>query len=188
MTEKFCPSCKVLNKEGAYFCIYCGAPLDPDEQSQFTPRRMATDLEFLSQVLEKKFIDSLEIPERGVALHLPKNTQPIFVLEDKEFVLGRKINEEQEGVIDLTAFDAYECGVSKRHAKIQKNGDGYEVIDLGSTNGTWLDKKRLIPNRAYDLYSGALISLGRLYLYVIFAQKGANRKPDSARSAKPGTA
>ena len=171
MSDKFCPSCKVLNKDSAYFCIYCGAPLIPTQESQLTPLRMDNDLEFLSQVIEKKFIQSLDVPEQGIALHLPKNTAPIFVVDDKEFTLGRKITEEQEDVIDLSPFDAYECGVSKRHAMIRKTGEGYELVDLGSTNGTWLNKKRLIPNRAYELYSGALISLGRFYLYVIFTQK-----------------
>jgi DNA-binding NtrC family response regulator len=53
--------------------------------------------------------------------------------------------------------------VSGHHARIAKtdhgdDGDGYEVIDLGSKNGTWVDNVR-VEDRA-PLHDGALVFIG----------------------------
>ncbi len=171
MVDKFCPSCNNLNGIEATFCIYCGAPLERRGEDQPTPQRMDTDFTFISQVIEKAHIDSLEVPERGVALHLGDDAKAIYVVDEQVFILGRKyMGEGKDKVIDLTPYDGYENGVSKRHAMIRRSADGYEIIDLGSTNGTWLNRQKLIPQRAYRLYSGAYISLGRLSLYLIYRE------------------
>jgi hypothetical protein len=169
MADKFCPACKNRNGAEATFCIYCGAALEYRGNPSTTPQRMDTDLTFLSQVIEKAFVDTLEVPERGVALYLSDNVKAICIMDEDEFILGRKVGGEgKEKLVDLAPHEGYEMGVSKQHAKIHKTPDGYEIVDLGSTNGTWLNKQRLIPNRSYLLYSGAYICLGRLCLYVIY--------------------
>ena len=167
--EKFCPACKNRNGGEATFCIYCGAALEYGGGYRTTPGKLDTDLTFLSQVIEKSLIDSFQVPERGVALYLSDNAKAIYVMDEGEFVLGRRFGGEgKERVVDLTPYDGYESGVSKLHAMIRQTADGYEIMDLGSTNGTWLNKQKLIPKRAYLLYSGAFVILGRLGLYVIY--------------------
>ena len=61
-------------------------------------------------------------------------------------------------------------GISRHHAKIQRVAGGYEITDLESTNGTWVNEKRLTPNKPYPLSSGCLLRLGRMRLYVIYRQ------------------
>jgi pSer/pThr/pTyr-binding forkhead associated (FHA) protein len=46
--------------------------------------------------------------------------------------------------------------------------DGCEIINLDSTNGTWLNELRLVPNKPYPLTSGAQIRLGRMHLFTIY--------------------
>jgi hypothetical protein len=40
--------------------------------------------------------------------------------------------------------------VSREHAAIVRDGDGYFIEDLGSSNGTWFEKKRITRRRIED--------------------------------------
>jgi pSer/pThr/pTyr-binding forkhead associated (FHA) protein len=46
--------------------------------------------------------------------------------------------------------------------------EGYEIIDLNSKNGTWLDGKRLVPNQPNALPSGARLLLGQMDFIVMY--------------------
>lgn len=50
--------------------------------------------------------------------------------------------------------------VSSHHAQIRQQGQGYEVIDLGSSNGTFVNEERLMPNVPRALSSGDQIRVG----------------------------
>ena len=49
--------------------------------------------------------------------------------------------------------------VSRRHAKIVKEGEVYRIIDLKSRNLTYLNDNKLKPETAYDLNNGDLIKI-----------------------------
>jgi pSer/pThr/pTyr-binding forkhead associated (FHA) protein len=57
-----------------------------------------------------------------------------FRLRDETCVIGR-----DEGVDVLVE----NIQVSRRHAVIERTGDGLTLADAGSTNGTWLNDRRL---------------------------------------------
>ena len=69
---------------------------------------------------------------------------------------------------DLTPFKALEKGVSRVHARITRDNELTHVIDLSSTNGTYLNGFRLIANQARILRSGDELILGRLKVVVKF--------------------
>src|SRR5690554_4018121 len=50
--------------------------------------------------------------------------------------------------------------VSKRHAKIEQAGAGFEVTDLGSKNFTFLNGERLRSNESYPLQAGDTLKVG----------------------------
>lgn len=52
--------------------------------------------------------------------------------------------------------------ISKKHAEIVKEGLNYFIIDLGSTNSTYLNKKRLKPNSKYQLNNKDIIVFGNI--------------------------
>jgi len=63
-------------------------------------------------------------------------------------------------------------GVSRRHAIIRRAEFGFEIIDLTSRNGTWLNEKQLVPNRPYPFASGAQVRLGRMRLLIVYHVAG----------------
>lgn len=54
--------------------------------------------------------------------------------------------------------------VSSKHARIEKSAGGYKIVDLGSTNGTFLNDRRLEAQTPTALKNGDLISIGLFHL------------------------
>jgi len=92
---------------------------------------------------------------------------------EEEFILGLVGETTSEPTVDLTGFEAFSMGVSRRHALIKSTGKKYVLIDLNSSNGTWLNGQRLAPTRPYELPSGAVIQLGHLKLVVSYLRPPA---------------
>ncbi len=69
--------------------------------------------------------------------------------------------------IDLSRFDP-NTKVSRRHARIWREGDAFLVEDLGSVNGTVInDIIRLEPRKPRPLDSGDRIKLGETTLHFL---------------------
>lgn len=84
--------------------------------------------------------------------------------------LGR--GDVQTGVkpeVDLTPFDAFAKGVSRKHAIITVKDQRLMIQDLNSTNGTRLNNVLCKPGEEYRLRHGNEIMLGTLRLQVSFA-------------------
>jgi len=69
--------------------------------------------------------------------------------------------------IDLDQHDP-EAKVSRRHARIIAESGQYNVEDLGSTNGTFVNRgRRLIPGKRQPLRSGDELIIGKTFLKFI---------------------
>jgi hypothetical protein len=77
------------------------------------------------------------------------NKGEVFPLEEDEIIIGR--GEENNIVLNIAE-------VSRTHAILTKAEEGYMIKDLGSTNGTFVDKKRI--GGKYLLKPGDTIMLG----------------------------
>jgi hypothetical protein len=170
MAEKFCPVCKYKNETGASVCAFCGSPLiDGGDENPTTTRNVEMPTGVMAQAPQEIIDRALETPPQGIAIYTSASDAPVTINTSNQFTLGRKMTGElDDSFIDLKPFGAYENGVSRRHAMIRRTEEGYEIMDLGSTNGTWLEKQRLIPNRPYPLNNVSRIFLGRLQLLLIF--------------------
>ncbi|MFW7377608.1 MAG: diguanylate cyclase [Oligoflexus sp.] len=81
-----------------------------------------------------------------------------YVLDDREMVVGRSPNVQI--VIN-------EQSVSRNHAQCVTNGDQVLISDLGSSNGTYINDKRISSNHV--LRDGDIIRLGNI-VFKFFAQ------------------
>lgn len=61
--------------------------------------------------------------------------------------------------------------VSSKHARIDRVGAAHQVSDLGSTNGTFLNDRKLEANAAAPLKNGDRISIGLYHLRFIAAEE-----------------
>lgn len=80
------------------------------------------------------------------------------------FIIG-KLKEAVDGIVD-------DVTVSRIHAKIDKKDGQYYLIDLNSTNGTYLNGEILAPNEKTKLQSGDQLQFGSVSYY--FKLESAN--------------
>lgn len=175
----FCPACKMKNEHGAIICAYCNTPLGQNDQKTVMLQRSLEDTGVLPDDLEsafkaphytpERFMD-FEIPSKGMILIHLETSQPLAVLDENAFILGRASDEikTREPLVDLTNFGAHDYGISRVHALIRKTKKGYQITDLGSTNGTWIENQRLIPQAPTLLENGNRIRLGHLHILVFY--------------------
>ncbi len=187
-----CQSCGSQNLDGSQYCDECGATLvkaanEAIQQSDAPPpfRGSVAD----APVYQSANVTSVGIPsiveiireadeslnggrqskvkgvhstlkiERGEAI----GTE--FHLSADESYIGRW--DADNGVfpdVDLDAHDP-EAKVSRRHARILNKAEGYAIEDLGSTNGTFVNRgRRLIPGTPQPLSDGDEIIVGKTFM------------------------
>ena len=172
INEKFCPSCKNKNERTAVICMYCGALLDSHRSSSVLTTKNAKALKVATAKLASLPIDDALMPEDGIAIYAEGMSKPAYLHFERELVLGRKgmdVDGTPNGsMLNLSELGGYQMGISRRHAMIRRTERGYEIIDLASTNGSWLNDERLVPNKSYPLSSGSQLQFGRMSLLILY--------------------
>ncbi len=106
-----------------------------------------------------KSIHANLVIERGAAI----GTE--FPLASDESYIGRW--DADNGVfpdVDLDSHDP-EAKVSRKHARIKCRNGEYYLEDLGSTNGTFVNRgRRLIPGNPHKISEGDEIIVGKTFL------------------------
>ena len=74
-----------------------------------------------------------------------------YILDRPETIVGRT---------DTVDIHINEANISRRHASITMVDGKMRLIDLGSTNGTYINSRRLVNDEVYILNDGDLIGLG----------------------------
>ena len=177
--EKFCPVCKNKNERDAIVCIRCGASLDYRHPESIATTRNAEVPEAISTKIADAPIDNALIPDDGIAIYAAGTSKPVYLRFEKELVFGRKADEPSDGnLLDLSEIGGYQMGISRRHAMIRRGEAGYELIDLASTNGSWLNDERLSPNKPYPLSSGSQLRFGRMRLLILYHSVSKRKKTE----------
>lgn len=66
--------------------------------------------------------------------------------------------------VDLDSFDP-DAKISRRHARVLRRESGFAIEDLGSTNGTFVNRgRRLLPGNPHPLHDGDEIIVGKTFL------------------------
>lgn len=163
-----CPNCKNENLDGSMFCINCGSQLARADslvtqniQTKY-PKEMPSTEKIYAPMPQHTFNNT------WASLHLIDSGQILPLNDRSEFTLGR-VSDAQPIMpdIDLTPYQAYSCGVSRLHAVLKREGKRAFLMDLGSSNGTFLNGKRLQPHVEHLLNHSDIFSLGKLKIQIL---------------------
>ena len=139
MSHRYCPECGFQNPETANYCSKCGSLLVREEADEAT---MALTPE---QADEERQADLEDFGIKGPALIVRSGggrAGETFPLERHATTIGR--SPECDIFLD-------DVTVSRRHAIVAHKGDGLEIEDLGSLNGTFHNRRRIeAPERLDD--------------------------------------
>lgn len=103
----------------------------------------------------------------------PGGKEPSLTFDASRVVIGRGAS------CDVRIPDA---SVSQRHAVLSAQGAEYQIIDEGSTNGTFVGGVRLSPKAPRALRSGDMVRVGRVWLEVRVDQSAPT--PDLALATR----
>lgn len=188
-----CHNCGTDNVETARYCDECGTrlvvsplghvlaavppepppatPMQADTASaQRPPKTLASAEPPPQDRLVVQAVNSSVVgapPTRGAKLVVIRGSRPghEFPLIGTEWLIGRW--DADHGIfpdIDLDAHDP-EATVSRRHARLSLENGQYVIEDLGSTNGTFINRgRRLTPGLRYLIQDGDELILGKTFL------------------------
>lgn len=132
-----CKECGYDNSPENKFCSSCGVSLEGVEsEAESTMAFTPPEVEVEKAEKEKEGIPLEELKEEQPVLVVTKgpNKGTKFVLDKTEITVGRH-PESDIFLSDIT--------VSRNHAKIMQEEEDYVLYDVGSLNGTYLNKKRI---------------------------------------------
>ncbi len=97
------------------------------------------------------------LDRRGAAL-------PIEIRGD--VILGLSVADGPPVDLDLSQWEGYEHGVSRRHLCLHPSDSRLLAIDLGSTNGTHINGLPIATNWPQRISNGDILTLGLLNLRI----------------------
>ena len=186
-----CLSCQTANLDTSRFCDECGSRLassaamealqQKPDPAPYVPPQTASASQMPASVT------SLGVPvvkaEPEAVPHVPDVVQGTglshaalvvergdypgteFRLVNDESTIGRW--DADNGIfpdVDLDTHDS-DAKVSRRHARIVRNNGSYYIEDLGSTNGTYVNRgRRLLPGNPQLLNDGDEVIVGKTFL------------------------
>jgi hypothetical protein len=160
-----CRSCQHGNVTGAVFCVACGEPLGGEDLTVAA----VTD-EHITDKLKKKTPrpEPITPAYSWISLHFMGSGKILPLASRNEFTLGR-LSEDSLILpdVDLTPYQANASGVSRLHAVVKRESDRAMVMDLGSSNGTYLNGRRIQPDVNVALSHQDIVALGTLQIRVL---------------------
>ncbi len=180
---KICPACQRINSSIASRCHYCGTSLnEPKIKYAVTTKGVQiTPPERESLIPGCKNLRQ-QLPKGSLALIVAGSDKPIIIHNITSVVLGRG-DEPPPGVdfVNLSRLGDLVMGISRQHARISYEDEQFWLEDMHSTNGSWLNRKRLVAGVPYPLSINDNIWLGPLKMAVCFATE----KSDTLQTAVP---
>lgn len=179
-----CDRCSTQNLDGSRYCDECGAALwlagkvdvgspNGERSDAGSPSgNFITQDSGFQQPLAAATVAGPSAPAAtGAAMHARlviergRSAGKQFPINAPEAQIGRW--DAEGGVfpdVDLDDDDP-EAKVSRKHARIMLSGGTYLIEDLGSTNGTFINRgRRLVPGDKQSLRDGDEIIVGKTFL------------------------
>ncbi|MGB7337814.1 MAG: FHA domain-containing protein [Phototrophicaceae bacterium] len=106
---------------------------------------------------------------------LVKNPDHTFHIRSEDvhdIVIGRRdANLNYVPIIDLSDFGGKLFGVSRRHATLNNRNGLLYLTDHNTTNGTYVNGKRIEPEVPHVLTNGDRLQIGRVHMMIKFTDK-----------------
>lgn len=164
-----CTACGADNPAGSRFCANCGASLAQkgvrsavDSTSTIAPAAGTTgglpesDGEFSAEA-HQGAVDALTPGSALLVVKRGPNAGSRFLLDQDVTTAGR--HPDSDIFLD-------DVTVSRRHAEFRHEGNGYTVHDVGSLNGTYVNRERI---EAAPLSGGDEVQIGKFRLIYLTA-------------------
>ncbi|MBA3619002.1 MAG: FHA domain-containing protein [Acidothermales bacterium] len=165
-----CAKCGHDNPEGARFCSQCGAALSapPAERAldSTTTTQSLSHAETEQERSELTAVDQAAVdalPAGSALLVVQKgpNSGSRFLLDSDITTAGR--HPDSDIFLD-------DVTVSRRHAELHRRGDGFLVRDVGSLNGTYVNRERI---ETATLSGGDEVQIGKYRLVYHASEQAA---------------
>jgi pSer/pThr/pTyr-binding forkhead associated (FHA) protein len=113
----------------------------------------------------------------GVSLVFVEYGQSLELESPGEYVLGRQGQIVTRGGsnrqiintadVDVSQYDGYEAGVSRRHAVLIIEDQKVSLQDLGSTNGTRVNGNTMKALSSVEIHHQDMLTLGKLKIQIL---------------------
>ena len=130
MSHIYCPECGFQSPEAANYCAKCGALLGPHDAGETTLSLAADDVAGDASAQEGPRITG---PALVVRMGGGREGEA-FIPNDGRTLVGRA--PECDVFLD-------DVTVSRRHAELLREGERFVIRDLGSLNGTFVNRRRI---------------------------------------------
>ena len=150
MSHVYCPECGFQNLESANFCSRCGAALVTEDPADDVTMTFSAE-----EIEEEGGAGVEELGIEGPTLVVRSGggrAGEQFPLERTQTTIGRTPD------CDIFLDDVT---VSRRHAIVAKGAETFTLQDLGSLNGTFLNRHRI---EQAELESGDEVQIGKYRL------------------------
>ncbi len=147
-----CRQCGFVNADGANYCSKCGAFLGDTKPSGGGD---TTETYQVDETGELKPVDLEEVAGEGATLVIRAGggrSGELFNVSGGRMTIGR--SPEAEVFLD-------DVTVSRNHALLVRRRDGLYIDDLGSLNGTYVNRRRIESHR---LANGDELQVGKYKL------------------------
>jgi FHA domain/zinc-ribbon domain len=142
MPSVFCTACGEANPDGSRFCAHCGTPLvrlsgDRIADTTSTISVPASDVDTeAAEVLAADAAAVAALPPGTALLAVLRgpNAGSRFLLSNDLTLVGR--HPDSDIFLD-------DVTVSRRHAEFYRHGGTFSVRDVGSLNGTYVNRERI---------------------------------------------
>jgi pSer/pThr/pTyr-binding forkhead associated (FHA) protein len=143
-----CPHCGAEVSAAMKYCTECGTKLDHGQSTVSYAPSFGEDLELGGA--------------EGAAL---------IEMDQVEGTAGRRMHDLGDDVVSVgrgqeSSIFLDDVTVSRKHAEIVRGNDGYRIRDVGSLNGTYVNRVRV---DAVDLRNGDEIQVGKYRFRFVFS-------------------
>jgi pSer/pThr/pTyr-binding forkhead associated (FHA) protein len=154
---RHCPECGFSNAEGANYCQRCGAFIGHPEPAGVGASESSTATYRIDETGELVPVELEDVVAQGggAALVVRAGGGRVgesFPLRGDRMTIGRRPDSDVF-LDDVT--------VSRDHALVVRRGDEYHLDDLGSLNGTYVNRRRI---ESHHLADGDELQVGKYKL------------------------